>query len=585
MSDDFVYSNSDLLLKNLIEAYCPIIYLITDDEERILETLNELSGELGTGSRFLITWYEGRCFGEYGVNEGDENFYPYFNTLKNTSKHIKDSLSVIQCVEGGVEGSGSIFAFFDVLEYFDDPKIVRAIKDVYYSFRFSYRTLVIISSENRLPVSLDGYVYTVVDEASGRCMDKIKLLKYIVDDLLVESMGGGQRGNDKLRKIITDNGDAFKNKIELLARSFIGLSKGDVTFLLDKALVKYKHILKIDINSVLKDKSKLFRRFGCLEYMCSDIKLDDLVGCEEIKKWCEESMGLMCGSTVSKYGYNFCKGICVSGISGNGKSQVIMAMSNYFHLPVVKIRLEDVRDDYNSVMGLIGKTAPVMLLLEGSDDKILKFMNDLDKCEVNNMYHVTLVLERESKMSDGDMFKMGIKKQFDVDVYNNDEVEKIIKKYLNGKSSDNDEVFGMIKDSGLLDKIINRVGIRYIKKMVDDIYSDYLMGSGSVSMIAEKAIDIDEDDGEFDINSRIKKGMVGKGGKVKYQLDPAYVNDRLRTIESYSKILNPHIKVVDKNLVIDGEIPVSEVEDVRTEFTPSQLSALRNKFISSDVKK
>ena len=93
-----------------------------------------------------------------------------------------------------------------------------------------------------------------------------------------------------------------------------------------------------DINIILEEKMQVIRKTGMLEYVQSDLGIDDIGGLDNLKKWL-----LKRNNSWSERAKKYCipapKGVLVTGVPGCGKSLTAKAMSTIWQLPLLRLDL------------------------------------------------------------------------------------------------------------------------------------------------------------------------------------------------------------------------------------------------------
>ena len=104
------------------------------------------------------------------------------------------------------------------------------------------------------------------------------------------------------------------------------------------AMVQDGQLNKDDIDVILEEKMQVIRKTGMLEYVQSDLGIDDVGGLDNLKKWL-----LKRNNSWSERAKKYCipapKGVLVTGIPGCGKSLTAKAMSTIWQLPLLRLDL------------------------------------------------------------------------------------------------------------------------------------------------------------------------------------------------------------------------------------------------------
>ena len=99
--------------------------------------------------------------------------------------------------------------------------------------------------------------------------------------------------------------------------------------------------------AVLKEKSQVIKKSDILEYIDSKVKIEDVGGLENLKKWLSKRDKSWLDS-AKKYGLPSPKGVLLTGVPGCGKSLIAKSISSMWHLPLLRF---DVSKVFNMYVG------------------------------------------------------------------------------------------------------------------------------------------------------------------------------------------------------------------------------------------
>src|SRR4030042_1949862 len=178
-------------LKKLILSKTSIVYLLSDEEDRVESLFKELIATFQPKPKLCI-WNP--FYGLVGENERIEN-----------TKNPIDALDKV------IQRSEQAFYLFEGLHPMmqTDPLISRKLKDVHRSFRNRYATLFIIAPILVVPEELRRDM--IIDE-KGQLIKKSGILNYVTNIPTVEEIGGLENLKDWLRKrsqVLSSEGKSF----------------------------------------------------------------------------------------------------------------------------------------------------------------------------------------------------------------------------------------------------------------------------------------------------------------------------------------------------------------------------------------
>lgn len=147
-------------LKTLILAEYPIIYIVSHEEDRVIETINKIASNL----------YK------------KVYFWDCVNGLSNSNKQFFDKSSnpikAISLAEQMKDDENIIFVFKDLHFYMDDRQVIQALKNLGKDITISRKTCFIISPVLKVPIELEKDI-TVFDYP----LPDIEYIKSIFDSL------------------------------------------------------------------------------------------------------------------------------------------------------------------------------------------------------------------------------------------------------------------------------------------------------------------------------------------------------------------------------------------------------------------
>ncbi len=131
-------------LKTLVLAEYPIIYIVSHEEDRVIETINQIASNL---YKKVYFW---DCVN--GLSGGDRSF---FDSSSNP-------IIAISSAEKMQDDENVIFVFKDLHFYMDDRQVIQALKDLGRNMTISRKTCFIVSPVLKVPVELEKDI-TVFD--------------------------------------------------------------------------------------------------------------------------------------------------------------------------------------------------------------------------------------------------------------------------------------------------------------------------------------------------------------------------------------------------------------------------------------
>lgn len=293
---------------NLVNAGFPYIYIPSYEEERITNTIKNIlsNKELIKNDRKLYVWTQ---------TDG----------LVNDETKIRDTANPINAVESVAKSNeDAIYIFKDFHIYFGgdrnarpDYAVIRKLRDIIPNLKSSRKTIVFISSKLVIPCDMEKEIsildFSLPTEAE-------------IKSLLNELISGLNPENVKLTE----------DEKTLLSRSALGLTMQEAENAFCRAIVNLKGL---DINAlsiIHEEKNQVVKKTGVLEFVKSDLDINDIGGLENLKKWLIRRNNSW-SEKAKQYNLPAPKGVLITGIPGCGKSLTAKAMSAIWGLPLLKL--------------------------------------------------------------------------------------------------------------------------------------------------------------------------------------------------------------------------------------------------------
>lgn len=294
----------------LVKARYPILYLVSWEERRVVDTLTEIATKL---KRKLTTWT---------VTQG---FVPPLGSNRE-SKLSGELLALVQIIE--TMPDYSMILLKDFHPYIKDPRVIRLLRDLAGKMRGRDITLLLMGPTLTIPTDLEKDI-TVVDFPLPGYTDIEKVL-----DRAAEQVKGMPNVDVTLEPVAK----------EQLIKSAQGMTLDEIESVFARSLVESK---KFDIGVVLEEKKQIIRKSGILEYYPAADKLTDVGGMELLKSWLDKRSNSFTDK-AKEFGIPSPRGVLLLGVQGCGKSLLAKAIAANWRLPMLKL---DVGRIFGSLVG------------------------------------------------------------------------------------------------------------------------------------------------------------------------------------------------------------------------------------------
>src|SRR6185503_6334545 len=290
----------------LVRARYPLVYLVSWEEQRVDALLAELAGRHG---KHLLDWSITRGLRRIGGARGSMGV-----------DGVADPVKVLQAV--GKLSEPSLVVLKDFHPYLEEPKVVRALREVATELKLSFSTLVLLSPVLKIPAELEKDV-SVLDVPLPGPTELGNLLREIV-----QVVRQGKRATVSL------SGEEAGR----LVRAAQGLTLSEAENAFAKAIARDGALGADDIELVLDEKRQVIRKSGLLEYYATDATLGGVGGLEHLKSWLDRRAAAF-GEEARAFGLPEPRGLLLLGVQGCGKSLTAKAIASQWALPLLRLDL------------------------------------------------------------------------------------------------------------------------------------------------------------------------------------------------------------------------------------------------------
>lgn len=307
-------------LSRLLRARFPYIYISTFEEDRVLnEIVSTVSDkELIKNTREVFTWR---------LTEG-------LSTIDGEIK--KDTVEPIKALDFVKNyNQDSVFIFLDFHIFFRDSHqltnagVIRKLRDlVAIEDGEKSKNIIFVSPSLILPDELQKDVTTINFD-----LPSYKEIESVLNNILESNSS-----------VTVDLHDDDKEK---LIKAALGLTIHEAENAFALAMVNDGILNSDDIPVVLREKKQLVKKSGILEFVDSNVSIDDVGGLDNLKNWLIKREDSWLDS-AKEYNLPSPKGVLITGVPGCGKSLIAKAISSMWGLPLIRLDLSRI---FNGLVG------------------------------------------------------------------------------------------------------------------------------------------------------------------------------------------------------------------------------------------
>lgn len=301
-------------LANLFKARFPIVYIETWEENRIVEMIHGIceNAELIKTTRTLYSWSSTTGMINLSDKTTVNKEFSAINALEELNRIDKDAILILKDIHDDLsKGSITIAGHGCIKRTLRDT--TNAIKNSEY-----LKSVVIIAPVLELPVELQKDV-TVVDFA----LPSAEEIKTLLDTIIKDNLG-----EDKLLS---------EEDKSIFAKTAQGLTLQEAENAFARAMVERKQLTIDELDIIMDEKCQVIKKTGILEFIKSDLKMEDVGGLENLKHWLEKRNNSWLDKAQKSYNLPAPKGVLITGVPGCGKSMTAKAMSALWKLPLLRL--------------------------------------------------------------------------------------------------------------------------------------------------------------------------------------------------------------------------------------------------------
>jgi SpoVK/Ycf46/Vps4 family AAA+-type ATPase len=306
-------SKFEHLIATLMKARFSLLYISSWEEERVIAILRQVAADAPQVKtvRKVLTW---------SVTDGlQENDQP-------GPEDSKVPLRVLEIIEQYPDPA--LFILKDFHVYFGthnrppEPNIIRKVRDLAVKLKRSPKpkNIIFLCPSLELPNDLQKDV-TVVDFD----LPDFPEIKNLLQEMIQVNT---QRG-----KITVD---LQPEELDRLAKAALGLTLEEAENAFARAMVEDGKIDPQDVAVILEEKQQIIKKSQILEFVESNLKMEDVGGLENLKRWLQKRNNSWL-EAAQKYCLPAPKGVLLTGIPGCGKSLIAKSISSLWQLPLLRL--------------------------------------------------------------------------------------------------------------------------------------------------------------------------------------------------------------------------------------------------------
>lgn len=297
-------------LANLLKARFPYIYISTWEEERALEAIHYTAQkeEVIRTKREVYVWSQ-----TAGI-------------VDERGKSIADTQNPLRAIEFIRRSNvNSIFVLKDFHVYFGTNNrppeygIIRSLRDAILDIKDGevMKNVIFVSPMLLIPSDMQKEI-SIFDfplPRENEIRDKL-------DEMIQQ--------NESMRVYLDEQGK------QQLVKAALGLTLQEAENAFARAIVDRGQLDESSLDIIYDEKNQVIKKTGILEFVKSDLNIQDVGGLENMKRWLEKRNNSWL-DIAKEYNLPAPKGMLITGVPGCGKSLTAKAVSAMWKLPLLKL--------------------------------------------------------------------------------------------------------------------------------------------------------------------------------------------------------------------------------------------------------
>jgi len=334
-------------IETLIRARYPILYLVTSEELRAEEIVGEVAQRR-----------QKKVF-EWSCSSGMIPAGTSIQSQRSRNAATREPLAALEQVIEQVEPAIFVFKDFHPFLTRSNYAVIRRLKEIALHLKNSFKTIVIISPVQEIPVELEKEI-TVLNVPLPSREDLELLLAKILEDV-------------KQFKHISIELDAAGR--ERLLQAALGLTLGEAENVFAKIIVKDQRLTGDDVGEVFAQKQQIIRKSGLLDYYAATESFDHVGGLAVLKDWLNKR-SVAFSTEARDFGLPSPKGMLLLGVQGCGKSLCAKAVSSRWQLPLLRF---DMGRMFGSLVGSSEENVRRAIAVAESVAPAILWVDEIDK--------------------------------------------------------------------------------------------------------------------------------------------------------------------------------------------------------------
>ena len=320
----------DIDLANLLKARFSFIYIATWEEARASDAIAAVAANtsLIRSPRHVFQWSVTAGMAD---ERGAQCNCPGGNCP--TARALAALEFIAKYDEPAIFVLRDFHSYFGTQGRMPDVQVVRKVRDLASMLKQSRKpkNVIFLCAALVLPQDLQKDV-TILEYN----LPTFEEIKHLLEEMITTN-----RANERITI------DLDEHAAERLAKAALGLTLQEAENAFALAMVSDGRLDINDIDVVLEEKRQVIKKSEILEFIKSDLGIEDVGGLDNLKRWLKKRNKSWLDEAQC-YGLPAPKGVLITGVPGCGKSLIAKAVSAMWQLPLLRL---DVGKIFSSLVG------------------------------------------------------------------------------------------------------------------------------------------------------------------------------------------------------------------------------------------
>jgi len=320
----------------LLRACYPVIYVPTQEEERVEAAIAQSAKQLGGRAVYIWDFVEG-----------------YQGNLNDAGFGRRNPLQALELVEKLPATAPAIFILRDFHRFLEDVAIARKLRNLARLLKSQPKNLVLLSPQLTIPDELAETI-TVQEFPLPQAIEI----------------------RTEIERLLGSLGQTLPSRtLDELVRSCQGLSLERIRRVLARAIATHSEIRPEDVELILQEKRQTIRQTQILDFYPATEQISDIGGLDNLKDWLLRRGGAF-SERARQYGLPYPRGLLLIGIQGTGKSLTAKAIAHHWHLPLLRL---DVGRLFGGLVGESEARTRQMIQVAEALSPCILWIDEIDK--------------------------------------------------------------------------------------------------------------------------------------------------------------------------------------------------------------